>query len=466
MNLQPDDESTAMERAHRRAEEFRADLGSRPVWPRVGYDEMYARMASDLPDAGMAAGAVVDELADLVEPGLTGMPGGRFFGFVIGGTHPAALGADWLTTAWDQNAAMTPSTPAAAAAETVAGEWLVDLLGLPAGAAVGFVTGATMANFVCLASARQHVLARHGWDLAEHGLRGAPAVRVVVGADRHGSLDRAVGFLGFGRADLVVVATDDAGRMLPAALADALAGGAGPAIVCLQAGEVHTGAFDPFPELLAECRRHGTWAHVDGAFGLWAAAAGPTRHLTAGVADADSWATDAHKTLNVPYDSGLAIVRERSDLVAAFGVSADYLISGQEDPAERVPELSRRARAFPVWAVLRSLGRDGVEDLVDRLARQARRFADGAAAVPGLRVVNDVDFTQVLVAAEDDRQTVELGARILTEGTAALTPGRWRGRAVLRCSVSNWSTTDDDIDRTVAAVGRLAAETGIGQRPR
>ncbi len=409
MNVQPSHESRAMERAHRRAQEFRESLPGRPVWPRVGYDEMYARLAGPLPGTGTAADEVVDELADLVDPGLAGMAGGRFFGFVIGGTHPAALGADWLTTAWDQNAALTPATPAAAAVEIVAGEWLLDLLGLPAGAGVGFVTGGTMANFTCLVAARQWVLAQQGWDLAERGLGGAPAVRLVVGEHRHGSVDRAALFMGLGRADVVVVAADGEGRMLPGALADALAAGSGPVVVCLQAGEVHTGGFDPFGELIPICRQHDAWVHVDGAFGLWAAAAASTRHLTAGVAAADSWATDGHKTLNVPYDSGMAIVRDRSRLVAAFGVSADYLISGQEDPCERTPELSRRGRGFPVWAVLRSLGRDGVDALVDRLARHAGLVATGLAETPGLEVVNDVVFTQVMTTAGDDARTIDLG---------------------------------------------------------
>ena len=287
---------------------------------------------------------------------------------------------------------------------------------------------------------------------------------MVVGADRHGSMDRAARLLGFGRADLVVVATDEAGRMLPAALARRAAGGAGPSIVCLQAGEVHTGAFDPFPALLEVSRRHDTWVHVDGAFGLWAGAAGSTRHLTAGAAGADSWATDAHKTLNVPYDSGLAIVRDRSHLVAAFGVRADTWSAGRRTPRSACPSCRGGRGASPSGPSC-AVGRDGVEELVDRLARHARRFADGAARIPGLRVVNDVDFTQVLVAAADDRQTSALGARILAEGTAVLTPGRWREHAVLRCSVSGWATTDDDIDRTVAVVGRLAADTAARHRP-
>jgi glutamate/tyrosine decarboxylase-like PLP-dependent enzyme len=319
---------------------------------------------------------------------------------------------------------------------------------------VGFVTGAMMANFTCLAAARRRVLADAGWDLDARGLRGAPATAVVVATHRHDTIDRALRLLGFGRDELVVVPSDAHGRMLPAGLEAALATVTGPAIVCLQAGEVHTGAFDPFGELIAIARRSDAWVHVDGAFGLWAAASLRTRHLAAGVEAADSWATDAHKTLNVPYDSGLAIVKEDADLRGAFGVTADYLIAGDGDPLERTPEFSRRARGFPVWAALRELGREGVGGLVEGLCEHAAEMATGLRATPGVEVLNDVVFTQVVAAAHDDATTRALGELLLQEGTAALTPGRWMERAALRCSLSNWSTTSADVEATVEAVRR------------
>jgi glutamate/tyrosine decarboxylase-like PLP-dependent enzyme len=402
---------------------------------------------------------VVATLARLAEPGLTATPSGRFFGFVIGGVHPAGLGADWLTSAWDQNAGLTALSPANAACETVAGGWILDLLGLPADASVGFVTGGMQANFTCLAAARHGVLARAGWDVERRGLHGAPPVRVVAGADRHDTIDLGLRYLGLGTDAIVEVATDDQGRIRLDALSEALdapEAGAGPTIVCLQAGEVHTGGFDPLGAAADLAHDHDAWVHVDGAFGLWAAASPTTRALVDGVERADSWATDGHKTLNVPYDCGLAIVRDPTVHRATFGVRGVYLInSAAGDPMELVPEFSRRARGFPVWAVLRSLGRDGIAELVDRLCRHARRFADGIARLPGAEVLNDVVFTQVLMAFADDDTTREVGRRMLEEGTAVMTPSTWRGRAVLRCSVSNWSTTDADVDRTLAALAQV-----------
>lgn len=453
-----DQRADALATAARLAEEFLAGLGDRPVWPRASYDDMLVALGGELPLHGADPDRTVEELALRADPGLVAIPGGRFFGFVIGGGLPAALAADWLTSAWDQNAGLSALSPAAAAAETVAGSWLTDLLGVPTESAVGFVTGAMMANFTCLAVGRREVLSRAGWDLDQRGLAGAPAVRVVVGEHRHNTIDRAARFLGFGREQLVVVPADEEGRMLPDGLAAALGSGpAGPTIVCLQAGEVHTGAFDPFVALIELSHAHGAWVHVDGAFGLWAAASTRTRHLTDGAAAADSWATDAHKTLNVPYDSGVAIVREAAAMRAVFGSRADYLIDGAGDPSERTPELSRRARGFPVWAALRSLGRDGVDGLVTRLCANATRMAEGLGDIPGFEILNEVAFTQVVASCGSDHATRQVGARLLADGTAALTPGVWRGRAVLRCSMSNWSTTYDDVDATLAAIRRLAA---------
>ena len=446
----------ALDRAHARAVEWLASLATRPVPARLTADEMVARLDPVLQDGPLDPEQVVDELATACEPGLTAIPGGRFFGFVIGGTHPAALGADWLVRAWDQNAGLRMLTPAHSAVEELTETWVVDLLGLPAGSAVGFVTGGTMANFTCLAAARDEVLRRHGWDVAARGLPGSPGVRVLVGAERHDTIDLALRYLGLGAPE--PVAADDQGRVEPAALAAALEAGDGrPTIVCLQAGNVHSGAFDPFVETIAAAHDAGAWVHVDGAFGLVAAASPAKRHLLAGVEEADSWATDAHKTLNVPYDCGLAIVRDRAALRAAMGMHGDYLIhDAAGEPLDKVPEISRRGRAFTVWAVLRSLGRDGVADLVDGLCDHASAFAEGIAAIEGAEVLNDVQFTQVCASFGNDVRTRAVVEAMLADGTAWTTGSLWRGRAVLRVSVSNWSTTVDDVAMSLAALRRAA----------
>jgi glutamate/tyrosine decarboxylase-like PLP-dependent enzyme len=388
------------------------------------------------------------------------MPSGRFFGFVIGGTHPAALAADWLVSAWDQNSGLRRLTPAHSAVEDLAGSWLLELLDLPAGSAVGFVTGGTMANFTGLAAGRDAVLRRAGWDVTVAGLQGGPRVRVLVGAERHDTVDLSLRYLGLGEPEAVAV--DDQGRVRADALEAALEQEEGtPTVVVLQAGNVHSGAFDPFGPAVEAAHAHGAWVHVDGAFGLWAAASTAHRHLVEGVARADSWATDAHKTLNVPYDSGLAIVRDRAALTAAMGMHGDYLIHDEAgEPFDKVPEISRRGRAFPVWAVLRALGRSGVEELVDRLCRHARRFADEIAAIPGAEVLNVVDFTQVCVSFGSDARTEAVVRAMLEDGTAWMTGSRWKGRSVLRISVSSWATTDDDVRRSMEALRRAAASVG------
>jgi glutamate/tyrosine decarboxylase-like PLP-dependent enzyme len=452
-----DDRHKALARAYELAAGFLDTLDDRPVWPRATYEEMLEALGGELPADGFDPVDVVEDLARRADPGIAGIAGGRFFGFVIGGELPAALGADWLTSVWDQNAALNSLTPSAAAAETVAGRWIVDALDLPRGTGVGLVTGGMMANYTCLSAARHAVLARHGWDVNGRGLFEAPRVRVVVGRDRHDTIDRAVRYLGLGQDAVREVASDSQGRLESAALASVLGADAGPAVVCLQAGEVHTGAFDAFVEAIEIARSHDAWVHVDGAFGLWAAASPRLRHLTDGVAEADSWATDAHKTLNVPYDCGVALVRDPTALVAGFAVEADYLIGGAGDPMERVPELSRRARGFPVWAALRSLGRDGLAALVEQLCARATQMASGLAEIPGVEVVNEVAFTQVMTSFGDDARTAEAGRRLLAEGTAVFTPATWRGRAVQRCSLSSWATTPADVDRTVDAVRRVAA---------
>ena len=452
-----DDRRRVLDRAHELAAGYVESLGDRPVWPRATYEQMLEALGGELPAGGSDPVDVVADLARLADPGLAGTAGGRFYGFVIGGELPAALGADWMTSVWDQNAGLNSVAPAAAAAERVAGGWIVDALGLPKGTAAGFATGAMMANYSCLSAARHAVLARHGWDVNERGLFGAPPVRVVVGRDRHDTIDRAARFLGLGQDALREVATDSQGRVDNVALASVLEADSGPLIVCLQAGEVHTGAFDPFADAVGIARTHDAWVHVDGAFGLWAAASPRFRHLTAGMDAADSWATDAHKTLNVPYDCGVALVRDPAALVAVFGVEADYLIAGAGDPTERVPELSRRARGFPVWAALRSLGRDGLTSLIDQLCARAAQMATALAQIPGVEVVNDVVFTQVLTSFGDDARTAEAGRRLLAGGEAVFTPATWRGRGVQRCSVSSWATTPAEVDRAVEAVRRVVA---------
>jgi len=415
-----------------------------------------ARLGGPLPDGPTDPAEVIDLLADGVEPGLMAMGSGRFFGWVIGGALPAALGADWMTSTWDQNSGMRYATPGTVAAEEAAAVWLLDLLGLPSDADVGFVTGGTMANFTGLAAGRQRVLEDVDWDLDRLGLVGAPPVRVLVGADRHITVDLSLRYLGLGEPE--VVPADDQGRIRLDALAEALDSGSGPTIVCLQAGNLHSGAFDPMGPACQLAHQHGAWVHVDGAFGLWAAASPRLRHLVEGHSGADSWATDAHKTLNVPYDCGIVVVADPGPLRAAMGSQASYLVrtEGPGDPLEKVPELSRRARGVPVWAALRSLGRSGVADLVDRLHHTARSIAAGIASIQGAEVVNDVVFTQVCATFGDDQRTRDVTARLLADGTAWMSGSRWRDRDVLRVSVSNWSTDDHDIAASVEALRRAA----------
>ena len=447
-------------RAHAHALAWLQSLDTRDVTPKAGVAELVERLGLDLPDGPTDPAEVIDLLAGALEPGLTAMPSGRFFGFVIGGTHPAALAADWLTSAWDQNAGLRTVTPASTAVEDLAEEWVVDLLGLPSGSAVGFVTGGTMANFTCLAAGRDAVLSRADWDGAERGLVGSAGVRVLVGQERHDSVDLVLRYLGLGAPE--PVAADDQGRLDAAALGRALADGDGrPTVVALQAGNVHSGGYDPFEEAIALAHDHGAWVHVDGAFGLFAGASPRHRHLVRGYEEADSWASDAHKTLNVPYDCGLAIVRDPDALRAAMSMHGPYLIQDAAgDPFEKVPELSRRGRGLPVWAVLRALGRQGVADLVERLAARAAQFAEGIAAIEGAEVLNDVEFTQVCAAFGDDARTLDIVDRMLADGTAWTSGSVWQGRAVLRISVSNWSTTPEDVDRALAALRTAVAASG------
>lgn len=428
--------------------------------PRADIDQVKDALGRDLPERGPAPAEILRQMAEAIEPGLMRIGSPRFHGWVMGGTQPVALGADWLVAAWDQNAGLRSVTPGVVAAEELAGAWLLDLLGLPATAEVGFVTGATAATLVGLLAGRDEVLQRAGWDAQEQGIAGGPAIRFLVGAERHGSVDSAGLVAGLGRGR--VVAVDDQGRMRPDALREALAEGSGPAIVCLQAGNIHSGAFDPLDRLIPIAHEAGAWAHVDGAFGLWAAAAPGLRGLTAGLEGADSWATDAHKTLSVPYDSGIAVVAHPDALHRAVAQHAAYLASSDDvaDPADRVLELSRRARGVPVYAALAQLGRDGVAQLVQGLADAATGIAGGIRTIPGAEVLNDVVYTQVCAAFGTDDRTRAVGDALLAEGAALASPSTWRGRAVLRFSVSNWLTDSAEAARTVAAVRRAVDVAG------
>jgi glutamate/tyrosine decarboxylase-like PLP-dependent enzyme len=453
------DRYSALDHAARHANRWLDSLATRPVPARATALEVMQALGPELPAGPAPADEVIDLLASACGPGLTAMPSGRFYGMVIGGTHPAALAADWLVSAWDQNAVLRALSPAHAAVEDVTSRWLLDLLGLPQASGVGFVTGATMSIFTCLAAARDATLRQAGWDVAVDGLFGAPRVRVLVGAQRHDTVDLALRYLGLGAPE--PVRADDQGRIDPGALSaalDQLPPGA-PVIVVLQAGNLHSGAFDPFPQAIAAAKAHGAWVHIDGAFGLFAAASPATRHLTNGYDQADSWTTDAHKTLNVPYDCGIAIVADRNALRAAMTMGAtDYFITDAAgDSCDTVPESSRRARAIPVWAVLRALGRQGVADLVDGFCRNARAFADGITAIDGATVENDVVFSQVSASFGSDERTADISRRLMADGTAWMTGSRWHGKAVLRVSVSNWSTTDEDVTRSLAALRRAAA---------
>lgn len=448
--------------ARRHAAGWLEALPERPIPPRATADEIADALGRELPDRGEPASEVIERLVEGIEPGLMAMGSPRFFGWVIGGTQPVALAADWLVSTWDQNNGLRTVTPGTVAVEEVAAAWILDLLGLPAESEVGFATGATTAQFACLAAARDEVLRRAGWDVARDGLAGGPRVRFVVGAERHGTIDLAGRYLGLGTP--VTAASDDQGRIRPDALREVLAADAGPAIVCLQAGNIHSGGFDPFSEACRIAHEAGAWVHVDGAFGLWAAASPRLRHLAEGLADADSWSTDAHKTLNVPYDCGIAMVRDGAAMRHALTMHASFLqaTSVGADPHEKVAELSRRARGVPTWAVLRHLGRDGIADLIDRLAGSARLIADGVARLPGVTVLNDVVFTQVCIALEDDGATEALSARLWADGEVLAMTSRWHDRAVVRFSVSNWGTDAAQARRTVAAVERALAAVRAG----
>jgi len=441
---------------------FHQTLGDRPVRAEATYDELVDALGGRLPEAGSEDVQVISELIAAAEPGVVGTQTGRYFGFVIGSALPAAVAADWVATAWDQNAFSVVLSPAAAAAETVAAGWLGDLLGLPAGVASGFVTGAQGANTTALAAARQRVLAQAGWDVARDGLHGAPPIRVVGGGERHVTIDRSLRLLGLGTAALELVPADGQGRMRADALRESLASSERPTIVCAQAGNVNTGAFDPMSEIADACEAAGAWLHVDGAFGLWAAASPRYRHLTEGCERADSWATDAHKWLNVPYDSGVVFCRHPEPHGEAMAVAASYLQRADgRSPSDWVPESSRRARGFAVWAALRSLGRQGVAELVDRCCDHAATFAAILGEQPDVEILNEVVLNQVLVRfGDDDEMTREVVRRVQADGTCWLGATDWQGRAAMRISVSSFRTTSDDVERSADAILAAAATAG------
>jgi glutamate/tyrosine decarboxylase-like PLP-dependent enzyme len=438
--------------AAERAARYLEGLGARPVAPPPEAVRGLAVLDQPLPEAPTSAEATLATLDEIGSPATMAMAGPRFFGFVIGGALPVTLAANWLAGAWDQNSALYNATPGTAKLEQVALGWLLDLFGLPPECGGAFVTGCTMANFSALAAARHAVLERAGWSVEADGLFGAPPITVIVGEEAHPTLLKSLGLLGLGRNRLVRVSVDGQGRMR----ADALPRLSGPTIVCTQAGNVNTGAFDPIDAVCDAAHAANAWVHVDGAFGLWAAASPQLAPLIKGFEHADSWATDFHKWLNVPYDSGLALVRDADALRAAMAITAEYLPteSPLRNPSDYTPELSRRARGIEVWAALQTLGRSGVCELIERNCRQARRFAEGLREA-GYEILNDVVLNQVLASFGDRDTTLRTIAALQKEGTCWCGETVWQGKTAMRISVSSWATTDEDVERSLAAMLRI-----------
>jgi glutamate/tyrosine decarboxylase-like PLP-dependent enzyme len=457
-----DDRERALRRAAELGIEYLASLPERHVGARADATTIRERVPAALPDEPMDPVAVVEELAAAVDPGIVATAGPRYFGFVVGGQVPAAAGADWLTGAWGQNAVVHALSPAGAAAEETAGAWMLELLGLPRDASVGLPTGAGLGNAVALAAGRHAVLAKEDWDVEAAGLYGAPEITVVIGAEAHATLLTALQYLGLGRDRVVTVQTDDQGRMRAEDARTAIRAVEGPLIVAAQAGNVNTGGFDPVGEIAAALEGHpNSWLHVDGAFGLWAAVSPALEHLVDGVDRADSWSTDAHKWLNVGYDCGFVATRDPAAHRAAMSMSASYLMrSEQRENWEWVLDSSRRARGFTLYAAIRSLGREGIRVLVERCCALAARMADRLREADGVEVLNEVNLNQVLVRfGDDDDRTRDVIAAVQADGTAWLGGTIWKGKAAMRISVSSWSTTEADADRTVGAILRCAAES-------
>jgi glutamate/tyrosine decarboxylase-like PLP-dependent enzyme len=456
-----DDFEQLLNRAHALAGAFLRDLPDRFVGARAGREELMAALDRPLSRGGEDAAAVLDLLAAQAERGATACAAPRYFGFVVGGSLPVALAADWLVSAWDQNAGIHVISPLAAALEEVAARWLLDLFDLPRDSGVGFVTGCQMAHFTCLAAARHGMLRRAGWDVEENGLHGAPRIHVVASTEAHVTVDVALRYLGLGTRALVHVDTDAQGRMRADRLREMMPALQGPVIVCAQAGNVNSGAFDPLREIAEIARTHGAWLHVDGAFGMWSRASADAglRAQADGIELADSWAVDAHKWLNVPYDSGVAIVRHADDHRAAMTSTAAYLIQtggAERDAVDWCPEFSRRARGIPVYAALRALGRDGVAGLVDRCCARARQFAELLSSEPGVAILNDAVLNQLLVRfGDDDALTREVVVGVQADGTCWASGTTWQGLAAMRISVSNWATSEEDVASSAAAMLRV-----------
>lgn len=470
-----DDRSALLRRTADLAVDFLESLPTRPVGGRATRDDLLATMGGPLPDHGAASAEVIAALARDADPGLVASAGPRYFGFVIGGGTPAALAADWLTSTWDQNGFSFVMSPAAAVAEELAAKWVLELLGLPGDASVGFTTGVTMASFTGLAAGRHRILQRAGWNVEDDGLTGAPEIAVVLGTEAHATVYASLQMLGLGRNRVTKVESDGQGRMKADALRAALAGLRDrPVLVVAQAGNVNTGSFDPLAEIAAAVRElPNAWLHVDGAFGIWAAVPSARQHLVAGLAAADSWSTDAHKWLNVPYDSGIAIVRDREAHRNAMLYGAAYYVAGagdERDGGNWVAESSRRARGIPIYAVIRELGREGIAELVERCCVLAARMADRLGVAQGVTILNDVVLNQVLVRfarpdrsadapvpdADADAFTRAVIAAVQADGTCWLGGTTWHGMAAMRISVSNWSTTEADIDASADAILRCA----------
>jgi glutamate/tyrosine decarboxylase-like PLP-dependent enzyme len=443
-----------LQSAATRAARYLEDIQERRVRPSDEGVRGLDQFREPMPESGADPEEVLSILDDFGSPGTMGCAGPRFFGFVIGGALPATVASSWMASAWDQNASRFAASPVSAVLEEVSLAWLTDVLQLPQGCGGAFVTSGTMANFTALAAARHAVLDRAGWDVERDGLFGAPSVEVVIGGEAHPSVSKSLGMLGLGRERVTSVPVDDQGRMIASRFPELR----GPAIVCLQAGNVNTGAFDPAREIIAKAHAANAWVHVDGAFGLWAAASPAFRHLMDGYADADSWATDAHKWLNVPFDSGVAFVRDPQVLRSAMSISAPYLpVGAAREPSQYTPELSRRARGVDIWAALKSLGRRGVAELVERNCRCASRFAAGLAEV-GFEILNEVVLNQVLVSFGSPEVTNAVIEGIQAEGTCWCGPTEWQGRAAMRISISSWRTTEEDVDRSLAAILQVAEE--------